>query len=157
MYHLNLNAISSCQLFGHAFSEVHGTVLASCATEGDLKVVAAVFEIFIDRLADERFRRVEEAIHLFSVTVEEVTDGLVASGVAAQRFVPVRIRHRPTVKHKTTSVAGLVLRQPALERERCDEDFHLFVTFRLLPLDLSSVSIAMASSRRSCSLFGRYS
>ena len=117
MRHFNLNAISSCQTLGHALGEVHGTVLASCAAEGDLKVVASGSEIFVDRLADERFRRAEEAIHLFPVVVEEFGNGLVAAGVAAQRFVPVRIRHRPTVKHEATPVAGLVLRQPALVRE----------------------------------------
>ena len=120
-------------------------------------MVATVFDIFADRLADERFRRIEEAIHLVFVSGEEFGNGLVAAGAAAQRFVPVRIWHCPAVEYEATSIASLVLRQPALVRERCDEDFHLFTTFRLLPLDLSSVSIAMASSRRSCSLFGRYS
>ena len=131
----------------------------SRATECDLKVVAAAVEIFADRLSDERFRRAEKAIHLVFVASEEIGNGLVTARVAAQRFVPVWIRHRPAVKHEATSVAGLVFRQPALVREGCDGDFHRFATFpfRLLPLDLSSVSIAMASSRRSCSLFGRYS
>ena len=41
MVHFNLHAISSCQPFGHALGEVHGTVLASRAAEGDLKMVAA--------------------------------------------------------------------------------------------------------------------
>ena len=118
MAHLNLDTISSCQTFGQTFGEVHGAVLASCATEGDLKVVAAVFEIFIDRLADERFRRAEEKIHLVFVAVEEFGNGLVAASVAAQRFVPVRIRHCSAIEHEATSVAGLVLRQPALVRER---------------------------------------
>ena len=125
MRHLKLDAISSCQPLGHALGEVHGTVLASRAAEGDLKVVAAGGEIFVDRLADERFRRAEEAIHFVLVAVEEFGNGLVAAGVAAQRFVPVRIRHRPAVKHETSPVAGLVLRQPALVREGCDGDFHL--------------------------------
>jgi len=41
MRHLNLNTISSFQPLGHALGEVYGTVLASRAAEGDLKVVAA--------------------------------------------------------------------------------------------------------------------
>ncbi len=48
MRHFNLNSISSYQPLGRALSEVHGTVLPSRAAEGDLKVVAAVFEIFLD-------------------------------------------------------------------------------------------------------------
>ena len=115
--HLNLHSFNPLQPLGHALGEVHGAVLASRTAEGDLKVVAAVVEIFVDRLADERFRRAEEAIHLVPVTVEEIGNGLVAPGVAAQRFVPVRIRHRPAVEHKAPSIAGLVLRQPALVRE----------------------------------------
>ena len=118
MDQLNLNAISSCQPLGHALGEVHGTVLSSRAAEGDLKVVAAGSEIFVDRLADERFRRAEEAIHLVFVAGEEIGNGLVAARAAAQRFVPVRIRHRPAVEHEAAAVAGLVLRQPALERKR---------------------------------------
>ena len=149
MLHLNLYPFNSRQPLGHALGEVDRAVLTSRAAEGDLKVVAAVGEIFVDRLANERFRRAKEAIHLVFEAVEEVANRLVAAGVAAQRFVPVRIRHRPAVEHKAPSVAGLVLRQPALVREGCDGYFQRFATFpfRLLPLDLSSVSIAMASSR----------
>ena len=51
------------------------------------------------------------------VAVEEVADRLVAAGIPTQRFVPVRIRHRPAIEHIPTSVAGLVLRQPALVRK----------------------------------------
>ena len=80
MRHLHLHTINPCQSLGHALGEVHGTVLTSSAAEGDLKVVAAVFEIFADRLADERCRRAEEAIHLVSVAVEEFGNGFVAAG-----------------------------------------------------------------------------
>ena len=62
------------------------------------------------------------------VAVEEVADRLVAAGIPTQRFVPVRIRHRPAVEYEATSIAGLVLRQPALVREGCDGDFHLLFT-----------------------------
>ena len=126
MRHLNLDALGSCQPLGHALGEVHGTVLASRAAEGDLKMIAAGCEIFADRLADERFRRAEEAINLVFVVVEEIGNGLVAARAAAQRFVPVRIRHRPAIEHEATSVAGLVLRQPALGRKRYDGCFHRF-------------------------------
>ena len=110
MQHLNLHAISSYQPLGHALGEVHGAVLArplaapsgfalraqatrplrggriSRAAEGDLKGVAAVFEIFVDRLADKRFRRAEKAIHLVFVVGEEISNGLVATRVAASTF-----------------------------------------------------------------------
>ena len=43
----------------------------SRAAEGDLKMVAAGFGIFVDRLADECFRRAEETIHLVFASVEE--------------------------------------------------------------------------------------
>ena len=86
MVHLNLHAINPCQPLGHALGEVHGTVLTSRAAEGDLKVVAAVFEIFVDRLADKRFRRAEKAIHLVFVVGEEISNGLVATRVAASTF-----------------------------------------------------------------------
>ena len=76
MYQLNLHPFNPIQPFGHAFGEVHGAVLTSRTAERDLKVSAAVFEIFIDRLADERFRRIEEAIHLVPVAVEEFGNGL---------------------------------------------------------------------------------
>ena len=62
-------------------------MLSSRAAEGDLKAVAAVFEIFVDRLADERLRRAEEAIHLVFVDGEKIGNGLVAARVTAQRFV----------------------------------------------------------------------
>ena len=114
MRQLNLNTITPCQPLGHALGEVHGAVLTSRTAERDLKVNAAVFEIFIDRLADERFRRIEEAINLVSVSVEEFGNGLVAAGAAAQRFVPVWIRHRPAVEDKAPSVTGPIRRQPAL-------------------------------------------
>ena len=58
----------------------------SRATEGDLKVVVAVFEIFVDRLADKRFRRAEKAIHLAFVVGEEIGNGLVAARVPASTF-----------------------------------------------------------------------
>ena len=142
MRHFNLHAISSCQPLGHALGEVHGTVLPSRAAEDDLKVLAAVFEIFVDRLADERFRRSEEAIHLVFVVVKEIGNGLVAARIPSQRFIPVRIRHRPAVEYEATAVAGFVLRQTALVREGCDCNFHRFATFpfRLLTIVLSSVS-----------------
>lgn len=54
------------------------------------------------------------------VAVEEVADRLVAAGIPTQRFVPVRIRHRPAVEYEAPAVAGFVLRQPALVREGCD-------------------------------------
>ena len=117
MNYLNLNTINIGQPLGHALGEIDRTVLPSRAAEGDLKMIAAVVEIFVDRLADKRFRRVEEAIHLVPVAVEEFGNGLVAARAAAQRFVPVRIRHRPAVEHEAPAVAGLVLRQPALVRE----------------------------------------
>ena len=88
MLHLNLHPFNPIQPLGHALGEVNGTMLTSCAAEGDLKVVAAV-GVFVDRLANERFRRAEEAIHLVFEAVEEVANRLVAAGVAAQRFVPV--------------------------------------------------------------------
>ena len=109
MLHLNLDAFNSLKPLGHALGEVDGAMLASCAAEGDLKVIAAIVEIFIDRLANERFRRAEKAIHLVLIVVEEVANWLVAAGVSAQQFVPVRIRHRPAVEHKATRIAGLVL------------------------------------------------
>ena len=59
------------------------------------------------------------------VAVEEVADRLVAARVPARRFVPIRIRHRPAVKHEAASVAGLVLQQHALAREGCDGDDHI--------------------------------
>ena len=51
------------------------------------------------------------------VAVEEVADRLVAARVPAQRFIPVRIRHRPAVEYEAPAVAGFVLRQPAFVRE----------------------------------------
>ena len=59
------------------------------------------------------------------VAVEEVADRLVAADIPTQRFVPVRIRHRPAVKHEDAPVAGFVLRRPALVREGCDGDDHI--------------------------------
>ena len=91
MRHLNLHAISSCRPLGHALGEVHGTVLTSRVAEGDLKVLAAVFEIFVDRLADERFRRAEKAIHLAFVVGEEIGNGLVAARVPASTFSNQRL------------------------------------------------------------------
>lgn len=80
MLHLNLYPFNSRQPLGHALGEVDGTMLPSRATEGDLKVVASVVEIFANRLADERFRRAEEAIHLVFVAGEEIGNGLVFVG-----------------------------------------------------------------------------
>ena len=117
MPHHRFQPCNPCQPLGHTFCEIHGAVLAAGAAEGDLKMIAAIFEIFVNRLADERFCRAEKAINLVFVAIEEVADWLVAAGVAAQRFVPIRIRHRPAVKHIATAVACFVLRQPALERE----------------------------------------
>ena len=45
--------------------------------------------------------------------------------LCAQRFVPVRIRHRPAVEYEAAAVAGLVLRQPTLVREGYDGDDHI--------------------------------
>ena len=59
------------------------------------------------------------------VVVEEVADRLVAARVPAQRFVPVRIRHRPAVEDESSPVAGFVLRQPSLVREGRDGDDHI--------------------------------
>ena len=168
MRHLNLHSINPCQPLGHALGEVHGTVLPSRAAEGDLKVLAAGVKCCqCGNVANSNVANCQYSMRPCILHWKlELTTGnistlatLSAPGIAAQRFIPVRIRHRPAVEDEAPFVAGLVLRQPALERKRYDGYFHRFATFpfRLLTLLLSSASIAMASSRRSCSLSGKYS
>lgn len=79
----NVNTTNARQSLRHALGEVHGTVLASGAAEGDLKMVAAIAPVLLDRLADKRLGRLKERLDRPWETGEEVTDGLVAPRVAA--------------------------------------------------------------------------
>ena len=60
MHDLNLNSIYYSKMLCHALGEVHGAVLTSGAAEGDLKMVAAIALVLLDRLADKRLGRFKE-------------------------------------------------------------------------------------------------
>lgn len=102
MHDLNLNSIYYSKMLSHALGEVHGAVLTSGASEGDLKMVAAIALVLFDRLADKRLGRFKERLDGLREAGKEVSHGLATPCVAAQGFIPERIRHRPTVKHKAT-------------------------------------------------------
>lgn len=83
MHDLNLNSIYYSKMLCHALGEIHGTVLPSRATEGDLKMVAAVALVLLDRLAGKRLCRFKKRLYRLWKTGEKVADGLVAPRVAA--------------------------------------------------------------------------
>ena len=97
--------------------EVHGAVLASGASEGDLEMIAAIAFVLLDRLADKRLGRFKERLDGLREAGKEVSHGLVTPCVAAQGFIPERIRHRPAVKDKATAIPGRIVRDSALEGE----------------------------------------
>ena len=80
-------------------------------------MVTAIALVLFDRLADKRLGRLKERLDRPRESGEEVTDGLVTSGVVAQSLVPERIRHRPAVKHKDTTIPGRIVRDSSFERE----------------------------------------
>ena len=121
---LDMDAVNAAQPLGHSLCEIDGAVLPAGASEGNLEMLASVTPVFLDRLADKGLRRVEKAVYLAGEAGEEIGDWLVPPGATAQGRLPVRIGHRPAVEHKAASVAGPVLRQPALIRERENRDLH---------------------------------
>ena len=117
MHDLNLNSIYYSKMLCHALGEVHGAVLPTSAAEGHLKMVAAITFVLLNRLADKRLGRFKERLYRLRESGKEVSHGLVPPRVAAQGFIPERIRHRPAVKHKASSIPGRIVRDSALEGE----------------------------------------
>ena len=89
---------------------------------------------------------------------EEIGNGLVAAAIATQRFVPVRIRHRPAVEHVNCCQCGNVaspnvanchfrLRHSAFVREGCDRvlnhDFLPPLRRLVLPFFLAEESLRL--------------
>ena len=72
MHDLNLNSIYYSKMLSHALGEVHGAVLASGASEGDLEMVAAIALVLPDRLANKRLGRFKERLDRLRESGEEV-------------------------------------------------------------------------------------
>ena len=117
MHNLDLDSVYYSKTLCHALSEVHGAVLASGAAEGDLKIVAAIALVLLDGLADRRLCRPKERLDRLRESGEKVHHRLITSRVAAQGFIPERIRHRSAVKDKATAVPGRIFRNSAFEGE----------------------------------------
>lgn len=83
MHNRDLDPVYYSKPLRHAFGEIHGSVLPPGATEGDLKMNAAIPPVLLYRLADKRLGRLKERLDRLWEAGEEVTDGLVAPRVAA--------------------------------------------------------------------------
>ena len=117
MHDLNINSINYSKTLCHALGEVHGAVLASGAAKGDLEMVAAIAFVLLNRLADKRLSRFKKRLYRLRELGKEVNHWLVTPRVAAQGFIPERVRHRPAIKDKTTAIPDRIVRNSSLEGE----------------------------------------
>ena len=116
---LYLHSRDAGQALGEALGEIHRPVMSAIAAECDLQLVAPLDYIRVDGLPHKRLGRIKETVDLLPVPLEEVDDGPVEAGIAAQGDVAVRIRHAAAVEDEPAPIVVIrVIRNPPWIGER---------------------------------------
>ena len=86
-------------------------MLPSCTTKRYLQMFSTIFLILIYRLTNQYFNSIKKTIHLIFMLLKKINNRLVTSRKVTQRLIPKWIRHRPTIKNKSSSIASFIFWQ----------------------------------------------
>ena len=106
MLHLDFDTFYTRQAFGETFGKIHRPMVSSMASKSDLQMALSGFVALLHGLPNAQFRRIEKAIHLFPVVVEEIYHRLVESRISTQPFLKIRIWQFTAVKYEP-ALAGI--------------------------------------------------
>ena len=130
MHQSDVNAVFLVQMFGKMLSRIDAAMLATRASEGKHQVGEAALEITLHMMICQPIDALQEGEYL-PVFLKETYYRLIQTRQLLVCLVTAGVVSASTVEDISSAVAALVLRNPALEREREDANTQRFYDFTI--------------------------